>query len=75
MTDFRLKMKCDNCKQNDLNEVLILRKRKFTKKGQDYRKDKFHRVCISCAVRLTRNGFYDLGNYWYSVLIRLARVR
>lgn len=64
-------MQCDCCKQNNLNEILILRKHRFTKRGYMYRE--YHRVCFNCAVRLIRRGHYDLGIYWHNILFSIAR--
>ena len=60
-------MKCDMCKANDLNEVLVLRKNKFTYPDSREAK-KFRRVCLKCGKKLYKSGVYDLGSYWCKTL-------
>lgn len=62
-------MRCDCCHLNDFNEVLILRDKKFTKKGKFANKNKYHRVCLRCAKQLAKKEFYEFGKYWTSILI------
>lgn len=54
-------MKCNWCHSNQ-NEVLVLRKKKFTRKGRGY--SRFHRVCFSCAQVLARRGIYNFSSHW-----------
>ena len=62
------KMKCDKCGMDNQNEVLILRKYRFTNAGKRF--DKCERVCIKCARRLVQKRFYDFGYYWSHFLLR-----
>lgn len=62
-------MKCDYCHRNDFNEVLVLRKEKFTQRGKNH--SKCNRVCFECAKRLTNKGLYDLGSYWNGLLLSI----
>jgi len=49
--------------------ILILRKKGYTKKGREARKDKYYRVCFRCARELAKAGFYEFGTYWRSILL------
>lgn len=60
---------CQLCGRSNVNTLLILRKDKFTWKGEKY-KDKVHKVCFSCAKRLYSSGMYEFGSYWIPFLIR-----
>ena len=62
-------MKCDYCRLNDLNELLILRKTKFTTRGKAYKT--YTRVCIDCLRKLVKQGVYDLGDYWTDIILKL----
>lgn len=61
-------MMCDICHHGDLNEVLILRKDKFTKKGESLKK-RVKRVCYKCIKQLILKGKYDCGDYWKRTLL------
>lgn len=63
-------MRCDSCHLEGLHELLILRKDKFTEKGKKAHKDKYHRACLRCVRELCRKGYYDLGSYWSSIVLR-----
>ena len=62
-------MKCDCCHLNDFNEVLVLRKDKFTKQGKAYKN--YRRVCIDCLKKLVKRGIYNLGTYWTDIILNL----
>ena len=66
-------MRCDMCKMDNQNSVLVLKKHKFTKKGARF--EKYERVCIRCARKLNQKGFYDFGCYWRGYLLGLEWVR
>lgn len=59
-------MKCDICKLNQ-NEVLVLKKNKFTISGKKFNKSE--RVCISCARKLIKKKHYNFGVYWHTMLM------
>lgn len=61
---FDLEMKCDICKVEQ-NEVLILRKQRFTSKGKIHKR--VHRVCLRCARGLVKRREYDFGTFWLGV--------
>jgi hypothetical protein len=60
------KMKCDFCKVDEQNEVLVLRQNQFTEKGQDLKK--LHRVCWTCGAYLQRNEYYNFGIHWRELM-------
>ncbi len=69
-------MRCKKCSQNDLNEVIILRKRNFTSKGKYFLDiDTLDRVCFYCFRKLMLNGFYKIDSYWLSVLYDYQKVK
>ena len=60
-------MKCDLC-SGDHNEVLILRKNRFSKRASK-RFTKASRVCWNCAILLFRRKYYNFGQNWRSVFL------
>lgn len=67
-------MDCDLCNARDLNEVLILRKEKFSrfcsKKIRDAR-----RICWGCARELFRKKLYNWGHNWRMVFLDQSQIQ
>ena len=61
-------MDCDLCSARDLNEVLILRKQKFSRFCSK-RINKARRVCWGCARELFRKKLYNFGHNWRMVFL------
>ena len=66
-------MKCDICKGNDLNEVLILKSDKW-RYGEHKARKEVRRVCFRCARKLAYSGRYHFGYYWSCFLLSMKGV-
>lgn len=66
-------MDCDLCNSRDLNEVLILRKYKFSKFCSK-RINKARRVCWDCARMLFRKKLYNFGHNWRMVFLDCSTI-
>ena len=62
-----MEMKCSICNQEDLNEVLTLRKSKIRSDLPKFQR--LDKVCFSCGRMLARKNIYDFGNYWKCILL------
>lgn len=61
-------MDCDCCNARDLNEIFILREKKFARIATKAEK-KYRRVCWTCARMLFRKMIYNFGHNWRCVFL------
>lgn len=66
------KMLCNRC-YSDQNELIILRKERFTTKGKRGNYVKYyHRVCLFCFAFLIKQKFYKINNFWKEFIEQLV---
>ena len=61
-------MKCDLCPSWDLNEVIVLRKFKFSKYAPK-KTQKARRICFRCARDLFWHSLYNFGTSWRMIFL------
>ena len=66
-------MDCDLCSARDLNEVLILRKLKFSRFCSKAI-CQARRVCWGCARELFRKKLYNFGHNWRMVFLDCSQI-
>ena len=66
-------MDCDLCLRMDLNEVLILRKSRFSRFCSK-NISKARRVCWGCARELFRKKLYNFGHNWRMVFLDHSQI-
>lgn len=66
-------MDCDLCSARDLNEVLILRKAKFSRFCSK-KISKARRICWGCARELFRKKLYNFGHNWRMVFLDCSSI-
>jgi len=66
-------MDCDLCSARDLNEVLILRKEKFSRFCSK-NISKARRICWGCARELFRKRLYNWGYNWRMVFLDCSQI-
>jgi hypothetical protein len=65
---FSNESKCDICGRT-VNEIIILRKHRWSKNASRKLKENVHRVCLMCAIELNWRGEYWFGRYWAEFLL------